>query len=271
MNDYKLTLQPFVIVVLFEEKVAAAYVIINDEKYQFQDVTNAIAFCWKSFFVLDAAYPVSCEAIWIYIEEEIYVQYNIKKLWIYYFYSIYLKKMVYKISGMYISLPCLPLEFRSKLDSIFLLQIVHSIALIIGDNLGLNSILGFTTSFNSNFFCRFLKFVWNDVLDFHITENFVNFSNILNDYDQIKYVITGSIKYNVNTVIKLSADNLPKYGLITYIFRKKNNDRNINNFAFIVKILKCVEKDNHLQSYRLTDMKEYEFVRYESLLRRNFE
>ncbi|XP_018363210.1 PREDICTED: uncharacterized protein LOC108761280 [Trachymyrmex cornetzi] len=72
MSDYKLTLQPFVIVVLSKEKVAAAYVIINDEKYQFQDVTNAIAFCWKSFFVLNAAYPVSCEAIWIYIEEEIY-------------------------------------------------------------------------------------------------------------------------------------------------------------------------------------------------------
>ncbi|XP_018306226.1 uncharacterized protein, partial [Mycetomoellerius zeteki] len=90
---------------------------------------------------------------------------------------------------MYISLPCLPLEFRSKLDSIFLLQIVHSsdvkeykpeviygieididgklitilfkVALIIGDNLGLNSILGFTTSFNSNFFCRFCKVTKN--------------------------------------------------------------------------------------------------------------
>lgn len=72
MSDYKLTLQPFMIVVLSEQKVEAAYVVIDDHKYQFQDVTSAVAFCWKSFYVLNAAYPVSCEAIWIYIEEEIY-------------------------------------------------------------------------------------------------------------------------------------------------------------------------------------------------------
>jgi len=32
-----------------------------------------------------------------------------------------------------------------------------------------------------------------------------------------------------------------------------------------VKILKCVEKDNHLQSYRLKDMEDYKFILYESL------
>jgi len=32
MSDYKLSLQPFVIVVLSVEKVEAAYVIINNEK-----------------------------------------------------------------------------------------------------------------------------------------------------------------------------------------------------------------------------------------------
>jgi len=79
MSDYKLTLQPFVIVVLSVEKVEAAYVIINNEKYQFQDVTNFIAFCWKSFYVSNAAYPASCEAIWIYIEEEIYECKKVKR------------------------------------------------------------------------------------------------------------------------------------------------------------------------------------------------
>lgn len=79
MSDYKLTLQPFVIVVLTVQKIEAAYVIINDEKYQFQDVTSAVAFCWKSFYVLNAAYPVSCEALWIYIEEEIYECKKVKK------------------------------------------------------------------------------------------------------------------------------------------------------------------------------------------------
>jgi len=48
----------------------------------------------------------------------------------------------------------------------------------------------------------------------------VNFSHaILNDYHQIKYVIIRSIKYDVDTIIKLSADNLPVYGLI--FFEKK--------------------------------------------------
>lgn len=102
------------------------------------------------------------------------------------------------MSAIYISLPFLPLEIRSKLDNIFLAQIAdssdikefgtkivydniikqlndleqngiminvagHSIkiffklALIVGDNLGLNSMLGFTTSFNADSFCRFCK------------------------------------------------------------------------------------------------------------------
>jgi len=94
----------------------------------------------------------------------------------------------------------------------------------------------------------------------------VNFSHaILNDYHQIKYIIIGSIKYDVNTIIKLSADNLPVYCLITNIFRKNNNNNNISDFAFIVKILKCVEKNNHLQSYQLKNMEDYKFILYESL------
>jgi len=42
---------------------------------------------------------------------------------------------------------------------------------------------------------------------------------LLGDYHQIKYVIIGSIKYDVNTIIKLFIDNLPVYGLI--FFEKK--------------------------------------------------
>jgi len=92
----------------------------------------------------------------------------------------------------------------------------------------------------------------------------INFSHaILNDYHQIKYVIIGNIKYDVNTIIKLSADNLPVYGLL--FFEKKKNNNNISDFAFIVKILKCVEKDNHLQNYRLKDMEDYKFILCESL------
>ena len=105
---------------------------------------------------------------------------------------------IYKMGGMYLSLPCLSPAFRSKLDNIFLVQIAHAqdiannpqiviyndiinmlnnlsttgieikveqknyklffkLALIVGDNLGLNRILGFKTHFNSDFFCKFCK------------------------------------------------------------------------------------------------------------------
>lgn len=36
-------------------------------------------------------------------------------------------------------------------------RIYFVLALVIGDNLGVNTILGFTQSFNHNFFCRFCK------------------------------------------------------------------------------------------------------------------
>lgn len=108
-------------------------------------------------------------------------------------------KTIYKMSGMYVSIPCLPPEIRSKVQNIFLFQIAHSedgkkypseifykdvieqlnnlatqgitinisgkfikiyfkLALIMGDNLGLNTILRFIKCFkNSVHFCRFCK------------------------------------------------------------------------------------------------------------------
>lgn len=101
----------------------------------------------------------------------------------------------YKIGAVYISLACLPPEFSSLLENIFLGQLFYStdrtvhgnkkmfqkliddlktleengieidtscgkikvyfcLLAILGDNLGLNSVLGFTESFNSDFYCR---------------------------------------------------------------------------------------------------------------------
>jgi len=181
---------------------------------------------------------------------------------------------LYKMFEMYFSLPCLPPEIRSKLETIFLVQIAHSsdvqeykpeliygnvikqlnslategiqinikeklitilfkLALIVGDNLGLNSILGFTTSFDSDSFCRFckvtkkismtqckqnnlllrdkenynfniiennvqktgikVKCVWDDVLDFHVTENFC--VDIMHD------LLEGVCKYEMGYIL----------------------------------------------------------------------
>lgn len=104
----------------------------------------------------------------------------------------------YKICGVYFSLGCLPVQYSSLLENIFLAQlcfstdvktfgndkmfqylirdlkcleteglviqteagshtVYFSLALILGDNLGLHSLLGLTQSFNSNNFCRFCR------------------------------------------------------------------------------------------------------------------
>lgn len=98
----------------------------------------------------------------------------------------------HSICNIYYSFPCLPLIKESKLDNIFYAAVIKSadvklygnekcfrrlvqeiknlevdglefennlhvhfiMVLVIGDNLGLNSILGFSKSFSSNFFCR---------------------------------------------------------------------------------------------------------------------
>jgi hypothetical protein len=103
-------------------------------------------------------------------------------------------KGVHKIGAVYMSLRCLPPPSNSKLRNIYLVALFHSAAReklgntrmfsclideiceletsgivingihcrflmcgILGDNLGLNSVLGYTESFNANFYCRFCK------------------------------------------------------------------------------------------------------------------
>lgn len=190
---------------------------------------------------------------------------------------------IQSMSAMYCSIPCLPPEFRSQLNNIFLVQIAYAsdiktfgskvaydnvikqlntlssdgidiniggtkiklyfkLALIIGDNLGLNSMLGFTSSFNSNYFCRFCKIskkmscyesnvkncllrnkinynsdilknnvqdsgikeqcAWNDVDGFHVTENFC--VDIMHDvFEGVCNYDMGSILYELISVKKL--------------------------------------------------------------------
>lgn len=105
---------------------------------------------------------------------------------------------IHKICGTYFSLGCLPPEYTSHLENIFLLQLSYtsdikqfgcekvynniisdlimletkglkikyksdfqtvyfSVALILGDNLGLHSLLGLTESFRANYYCRFCR------------------------------------------------------------------------------------------------------------------
>jgi hypothetical protein len=107
------------------------------------------------------------------------------------------KATIYKIGGVYLSIPALPLHLQCDLENIFvaalhfaedrkvfgmkkiMLPVVEQLeklqngitvtvdnetkfvrfclAYVQGDNLGLNELLGFTTSFNAKFNCRFCK------------------------------------------------------------------------------------------------------------------
>lgn len=108
------------------------------------------------------------------------------------------KAGIYKIGAVYVSLACIPVDYVSLLENIFLAELFYSsdrtyygnercfanlmkeldflekegitiivdskelkvyftLVLVLGDNLGLNSVLGFHESFSSTFFCRICK------------------------------------------------------------------------------------------------------------------
>ncbi|CAG9763573.1 unnamed protein product [Ceutorhynchus assimilis] len=104
---------------------------------------------------------------------------------------------IHKFGAIYYSIPCIPPVFQSSLENIFIAMLFHSsdlkrfgehilftklvdelnslenngiviklpeerkvyfcVTLILGDNLGVNTVLGFQQRFTSNFFCRFCK------------------------------------------------------------------------------------------------------------------
>ncbi|XP_057327120.1 uncharacterized protein LOC130668725 [Microplitis mediator] len=68
----KFTLQPFIVAVGRLQQIKAAYVIIDSERIKFPTVTQAVAFCWKAIYALNAKYYLCCAAVWIFIQQEIY-------------------------------------------------------------------------------------------------------------------------------------------------------------------------------------------------------
>ncbi|XP_055908809.1 uncharacterized protein LOC129943410 isoform X1 [Eupeodes corollae] len=126
-----------------------------------------------------------------------------------------------KIGGVYVSFPFLSPLYRSKLENIFVTLLFHTLdkkaygnsvfrplidelkdleinplkisnkqvffvlVSCIGDNLGLNSMLGFTESFSCNFFCRICKMQKSDAQT-AITENPFLIRNPKNYADDLK-------------------------------------------------------------------------------------
>ncbi|XP_025190996.1 uncharacterized protein LOC112591406, partial [Melanaphis sacchari] len=91
---------------------------------------------------------------------------------------------VHKLGAVYVLVPCIPPHRTSVLSNIFLALLFHScdretgieidtpvfkgvlyfdLGLIIGDNLGIHSIIGLTESFSSNYSCRICTIKKNDL------------------------------------------------------------------------------------------------------------
>lgn len=193
-----------------------------------------------------------------------------------------------KLGAVYASLPCLPPEYSSSLENIFLAclfksvdrlefgnraifseliselnyledtgieilydgkikRVFFSLGLILGDNLGLHSILGFSESFMANFSCRFCKSnksdcnhqlvqidenlrnevnystdiainnlsltgikelcVFHEIQSFHVTNNYA--VDIMHD------ILEGVCKYDIGMMLKVMVYNLNYFTIDT--------------------------------------------------------
>lgn len=129
-----------------------------------------------------------------------------------------------KLGALYIQIPCLPPEFLSKLENIFLFQLINALhrkifgnlrtfqrvidelnflskngisiktnegtyqiyfvlGLVLGDNLGLNSLLGFVESFQAHYWCRCCLINKNDA--YTITAELPELIRTPQSYEQI--------------------------------------------------------------------------------------
>lgn len=99
------------------------------------------------------------------------------------------KKIFYKIIQelKYLETEGIGIQTSSRKN----VQVYFTLLLILGDNLGLNSILGFNESFRSNYFCRFCKTHLNETKSQTIEneENLRNIDNYNNDCLSFSYGI----------------------------------------------------------------------------------
>ncbi|XP_011689312.1 PREDICTED: uncharacterized protein LOC105450904 [Wasmannia auropunctata] len=72
LHVYGLTLQPQIAIVGQLTDIKAIYVVVNDIKYETTTLLSAIDFCFKTFYVLDAKYPVESAPIWYFLQQYIY-------------------------------------------------------------------------------------------------------------------------------------------------------------------------------------------------------
>lgn len=211
------------------------------------------------------------------------------------------RAVIYKVGAVYITLSCLPPEYASLLENIFLAQLSYTsdrefhgnkkvfsnlidelkyleevglkikinneekqiylpLILIMGDNLGLNSLLGFAESFNAHYFCRFClthrnitkvitnssgcnlrttenydlhcvdstygikeKCIWNDLNNFHVISNV--YCDLMHD------IFEGVLRYDmaflINDLIKNKYFDLSQLNCRIKFFKHSKADLGI--------------------------------------------
>ncbi|CAG9763652.1 unnamed protein product [Ceutorhynchus assimilis] len=193
---------------------------------------------------------------------------------------------VHKLGAIYISLPCLPPQYSSKLNNIFLALLFHAndrkdfgnravlkilldelsflesngiqictgtktekiyfaLALVLGDNLGMNSILGFNESFVANYFCRICKMSKDDTFfscsqDSLLLRNSLNYEHDLveiqdNSKTGIKEECVFHVLNNYNLTKNISVDpmhdllevHVPDAAIMLMIRNNMNNYPNL--------------------------------------------
>lgn len=73
MLELQVTAQPLTVLVGETlQSITAAYVCINDLRYRFDSPLKAIDICFKSFFALNAKFPIESEQVWVFIQKYVF-------------------------------------------------------------------------------------------------------------------------------------------------------------------------------------------------------
>ncbi|KAL7302452.1 hypothetical protein TKK_0005103 [Trichogramma kaykai] len=172
LEKYGLLQQPMLAIVENNGLIKKSFVVINDFKYDITSPLQAFDVTYKSFFSLQFVYPKECLMPWMEVSnlsENTGVDVsNLNNM----IDSLSMafddidsdkKRLAFFTKKGYYLTPTKH-RFDNRLQEGIELsisqervQIFFKLGLIVGDNLGLHGILGFTESFNANYACRFCK------------------------------------------------------------------------------------------------------------------
>lgn len=72
LDRYKLPDQPIPMFIGSVDNIVSCQVMVNEHRYSLPTPLKALDLCYKTFFVLNAAYPKESAHIWTYLQTFIY-------------------------------------------------------------------------------------------------------------------------------------------------------------------------------------------------------